>query len=129
MTAAYPPSARLHSGRDYSRIFNRQQKAAGKHVVVLACRRPPNAGAAARLGIVVSVKAVKLSVRRHQLKRWVRELFRTRLKEAAIEHDIVVLFRRDVPEDGHALLDNEIESLLPKALSAAPERRDPRRAS
>jgi ribonuclease P protein component len=118
MDATFPPALRLHDGRDYGRVFNRQQKAAGKHVVVLV--RSRRAGSPGRLGVMVPSKSVPSSVRRHQLKRWVRELFRLRLKPALHGCDAVVLFRRDPPPDGHAILDGEILALVPKALAAAP---------
>ena len=113
---SFPPAMRFHHGRDYGRLFHRQQKAAGRWVVVLVA---PSRGAAVlpRLGVMISVKAAKTAVRRHQLKRWVRELFRTRLVERLGRHDLVVLFRSDPPADAHAQLDHEILSLLPKALA------------
>ncbi|HYE06463.1 MAG TPA: ribonuclease P protein component [Planctomycetota bacterium] len=119
MDQRHPPEARLHDQRDFSRVFQRQRKAAGKHVVVLAVRRARRAGTRARLGVVVSTKVSSRAVRRHQLKRWVRELFRTRLSREATGFDLVVLFRRDPPPDGHAALDREIIALVPKALAAA----------
>lgn len=117
--AGLPPRARLHSNRDFSRVMHRQQKAAGRHVVVLVLPRPRKLDPRARLGTMVSTKVAPSAVRRHQLKRWVRDLFRTRLKEALHGHDAVVLFRRDPPADGHRLLDEEICQLAAKALAAS----------
>lgn len=113
---SFPPAMRFHHGRDYGRLFHRQQKAAGRWVVVLVApsRKQP---ALPRLGVMISTKAAKTAVRRHQLKRWVRELFRTRLVERLGQHDLVVLFRSDPPADAHAQLDQEILTLLPKALA------------
>jgi ribonuclease P protein component len=67
---------------------------------------------------MVGAKAVKTAVRRHQLKRWVRELFRTRLKAVLAGHDCIVLFRSDPPEEAHGRLDDEIVGLVTKALAA-----------
>lgn len=120
MSFAFPPTMRFHHGRDFGRVFHRQQKAAGRWVVVLVAPRrhgPP------RLGIMVSTKVAKAAVRRHQLKRWVRELFRLRLVPLLGGHDLVVLFRSDPPEDGHRRLDDEILALLPKALAGAAQPR------
>jgi len=126
MDASFPPTVRLHNDRDYSRVFNRQQKAAGQHLLLLV--RPQHrtaAGAvpAPRIGIMVSTKTASRAVRRHQLKRWVRELFRVTLKQQPQLQgwDVVVLFRRDPPADGHALLEREIGELLHRALAAAPK--------
>jgi ribonuclease P protein component len=74
-----------------------------------------------RQGVMVSTKTAPSAVRRHQLKRWVRELFRRELKDALAGYDVVVLFRRDPPPDGHAALDREITDLARKALTAQPQ--------
>jgi len=126
MDATFPPAVRLHNDRDYSRVFNRQQKAAGQHLLLLVRPQHRTASGAVpepRIGIMVSVKTASRAVRRHQLKRWVRELFRVRLKALPQLQgwDLVVLFRRDPPLDGHPLLEREILDLLPRALAAAPK--------
>jgi ribonuclease P protein component len=128
MPFPFPPSARLHDDRDYSRVFNRQQKAAGRAVVVLVRPRNPGPGgraASGRLGVMISVKAVKTAVRRHQLKRWVRELFRLRLAAVLAGHDAVVMFRSDHQGD-HPALDAEIAALASRAIAASSQPRPPR---
>jgi len=124
--ARFPPALRLHNDRDYSRVFNRQQKAAGPHLLLLLRPQQRTAAGAVpkpRIGIMVSTKTASKAVRRHQLKRWVRELFRLTLREQPQLQgwDIVVLFRRDPPQDGHQLLAREVLDLLPRALGAAPK--------
>lgn len=118
-----PARQRFHDGRDYGRVFHRQQKAGGRWTVVLLAPRGKRGPRSARLGIMVGVKIHKASVRRHQLKRWVRELFRRELKGLLHGHDCVVLFRADPPPDGHAALDTELRALVAKALRAAPRPR------
>lgn len=113
--ASFPPAQRFHHGRDYGRVMHRQQKAAGRHAVVLVA---PRRQGPARLGIMVSTKVADTAVRRHQLKRWIRERFRTAWKERAAGHDVVVLMRQDPPRDAHADLDAELDRLLDKALTA-----------
>lgn len=129
--ASFGPEHRLHSNRDYSRAFNRQQKAAGRWLVLLLrpYGRPGEPPGAARLGIMVSAKTADTAVRRHQLKRWMREVFRLRLKTALAGHDAVVLFRVNPPADARAELERELMTLVPKALAATPqpERRGARR--
>lgn len=130
MDASFGPQYRLHDNRDYSRVFNRQQKAAGRHVVVLVRPRSPKESPEGRIGVMVATKTARLSVRRHQLKRWVRELFRRELKTLAAGHDVVVLFRNDPPAEAHAVIDQEIRHLLPKAIQGTAQpgaRRDPTR--
>lgn len=120
--SSFGPEHRLHSNRDYGRVFHRQQKAAGRHTVVLLMPRPRRSGSGSaqpgRLGVMIGAKAVKTAVRRHQLKRWLRELFRTRLKTALAGHDCVVLLRNNPPEDCHTQLDDEVTALVTKALAA-----------
>jgi len=67
---------------------------------------------------MIGAKAVKTAVKRHQLKRWVRELFRQRLKTILAGFDCVVLFRNDPPADSHARLNDEIAALAAKAITA-----------
>jgi ribonuclease P protein component len=66
---------------------------------------------------MVAAKTVKTAVRRHQLKRWVRELFRTQLQHTLAGMDLVVLFRADPPEHGHRELETEIGELVVRALT------------
>lgn len=118
---AYPREHRLRRRSDFRRIFSHQNKAAGKFCVVLVSRHGKNFRGPARLGVVVSTKIHKTSVRRHQLKRWVRELFRLEFKKELDGMDLVVLFRRNPPADGHGVLDDEIRQLLPRAIRVAAE--------
>lgn len=116
MDMTFGPEHRLHDNRDYSRIFHRQQKVAGRHLVVLLRPRDRREASHARIGVMISAKTAPLSVRRHQLKRWVRESFRQHLKALLLGHDAVVLFRNNPPIDAHAIIDAELRYLVPKAL-------------
>jgi ribonuclease P protein component len=121
----FPPEARLRTNRDFTRVFNRQQKAAGRHVVALVRPHDPRHPRPPRLGIMIAVKTARLAVRRHQLKRWVRESFRLHLRPLLAGHDLVVLFRSDPPDDAeaHRRLAEELAGLVPKAVRAAPQPR------
>ena len=110
---------RLRRRNDFKRVFRHQNKAAAKHVVVLVSRHGFKFRGPGRLGVVVSSKVNKRAVRRHQLKRWVKELFRLELKQQTFGMDVVVLFRRDPPESGHAQIEKEIRQCLPKAIQVA----------
>lgn len=110
MSATLRPSERLHDDRDYARVFKRPRKLNGRNLSVLLS--PTGGDRPARLGVIVSTKVSKLSVRRHQLKRWVRELFRQRLKQELHGFDVVVLFRSAPETYTHALMDEEITALL-----------------
>lgn len=110
---------RLRRRNDFKRVFRHQNKAAGKYVVVLTSRHGQAYRGPGRIGVVVSTKVAKLAVRRHQLKRWVREWFRQEVKPEIYGMDVVVLFRRNPPDDGHQLVDKECQKLIPKAIKAA----------
>jgi ribonuclease P protein component len=114
---SFPKQARLRLRREYGYLMTRQQKAVGRHVVLLAC---PRRGGQPRLGIMISRKVSKCSPRRHQLKRWVRELFRCELQHRVETVDLLVLFRRDLVRDGHRMLDREIRALVDEAITAKP---------
>ena len=115
MDQRFPPSARFHDRRDYGRAWHRGVKAHGRWCGVHLAPRPRRGGRGARLGITVSTKVHKRAVRRHQLKRWVRELFRRELRTRLHGLDLSVVFRRDPPPDGHAALDAELQHLVAKA--------------
>ncbi len=122
---SFSAAERFHTRRDYNAVMVRQQKAVGKYLIVLLSPRTGSSeesSSCARLGILVSKKINKRAVRRHQLKRWVREVFRRELKGQLAGYDVVVLFRRDPPDnDGtYARIRNECvkcssEALLAKA--------------
>jgi ribonuclease P protein component len=119
-----PPPARFHHGIDFTRAFDRGQKAGGRFCQVLLRPRgktQDGAGRCARLGVMVSTKVAPLAVRRHMLKRWVRELFRVRLKERLDGWDCAVIFRSDPPD--HAQCDAEILALIERASVAKAEGR------
>lgn len=124
----HPPAARFHHGVDFSRAFDRGQKAAGRHLVVLVRprgRTPEGKPRCGRLGVMISVKAVKLAVDRHRIKRWARELFRLRFKDAVDGWDLMLLLR-SAPLD-HATFIDEVVQLLGRAMAAQPEGRGRRR--
>ena len=117
--ARFPHHARLHHGGDYNRVFHHQQKAAGRMTVVLVRERPRKGPQRARIGVMVPAKVIKTAVRRHQVKRWIREWFRIEMQSAFAHHDVVVLLRADPPkENGHTVLKAELAALAPKALAA-----------
>jgi ribonuclease P protein component len=126
---AFPPASRLHGDRDYGRVFQRQQKSAGPHLVALL-RPRPRAGREperARLGVMVSTKVAARAVRRHELKRWARELFRLELQESLQGWDLVLLLRKDPPADGHAVFAQEVRDQVRRALTRQPQPGDGRR--
>ncbi|MCS6971349.1 MAG: ribonuclease P protein component [Planctomycetota bacterium] len=119
----FPPAARFHHGSDFTRAFAQGQRAHGAFCqLCLRARGRLSDGRTrcARLGIMVSSKVARTAVRRHTLKRWVRELFRLRLKERLAGWDCVIVFRADPPD--HAACDAEILTLLERLLGQQRER-------
>ncbi|MFW5828874.1 MAG: ribonuclease P protein component [Planctomycetota bacterium] len=112
---AYPKRVRLRRRSDFTRVMRRQQKAVGRHLVVLIA---PRRSGPARLGVTVGLRVSKSSPRRHQLKRWVVECFRTSLQQRLVSVDLLVVFRRDFPRAGHGHLLAELERLVEPALAA-----------
>jgi ribonuclease P protein component len=125
---SFPPAARFHHGRDYSRVFQRAQKAAGRWCVLMLRPRGRGPGKTTappgRLGVMVPVKAVKLAVDRHAIKRWAREWFRCAAKERLAGFDALVLLRSGPPD--HRACATELAQLLDRALAAKAEARPPR---
>lgn len=120
MDQSFPATARLHDRRDYGRVFHRQQKAAGRHAVLLVAPRPKRGPQRSRLGVMVSLKVDKRAVERHRIKRWVREHFRTAWQHRVHGHDLVVLMRRCPPAERHPEFDRELDRLLERAMRASP---------
>ena len=70
----FPPTARLHTPAEFSRVFEQRRSAASQGLVLYAC---PNAGGPPRLGMSVSrriggavVRSVGAWVRPLSLPRW-----------------------------------------------------------
>ena len=90
MTGAFQKSSRLTNGAEYGRVFARPRVAQDRCFRILA---RDNGRDGARLGLAVSKKNCKTAVGRNRLKRIIRESFRHRAPELAVNGgiDIVVL--------------------------------------
>ncbi|PLY16965.1 MAG: ribonuclease P protein component [Sedimenticola sp.] len=105
MKACFPRSARLISPKDYSRVFNRAQKSVDDYFTVLYRVNDLNQ---ARLGLAIAKKNLKRAVDRNQVKRVVRESFRSHQPELE-GLDIVVLSRKGIPAGDKPLLHASLE--------------------
>ncbi len=91
-TEAFPRTARLIRGDEYSWVFARADRSRDHCFTVLARKRGGNGS---RLGLAVSKKAVRRAVDRNRVKRMVRESFRKE-REALRGLDVVVVARQGV---------------------------------
>ena len=89
-----PATARLRSGRDFQRVYQRGQRAAGALLTVVALRGRGARGA--RVGVSVS-KDHGAAVRRNKIKRLLREAFRLERMHLPADFDIVLIPR---PREG-----------------------------
>lgn len=91
----FPRTNRLLNSAEYQAVLGTAQwRLSHRHYLLLA---KPNAGQAARLGLVVSRKNIRLATRRNRIKRVVRETFRHyayRLRSL----DVLFLSRRGLDE-------------------------------
>ena len=88
--ARFRRAHRLRDGRDYRRLAATGHRAASKNYVVLTVQRETHDSA--KLGITVS-RRVGSAVQRNQVKRVVREWFRTRRSKLPRDLDVVVIAR------------------------------------
>lgn len=81
-TNRFPRQHRLRSKVEFDRVFERNSRSSDAYFSVLA--RPNEAGHA-RLGLAVSKKAAPDAVDRNRIKRLVREHFRNRADQPALD--------------------------------------------
>lgn len=111
---AFPRSHRLLTPAEFKPLFDQPQwRASSQHFLLLASE---NGLAAARLGIVVGKRRVRLAVHRNLIKRLVRESFRLR-QPALAGLDIVVLVRADLNAPQRQALGSELEQVWAKLLA------------
>jgi len=103
---------RLTRRPDFLAVQERGRRISGSSYLLLALARPgalPRAGA--RLGITVSKKVGKASVR-NQVKRWVRESYRRMSDLAPLGTDLVVVARAGAVTSGLLGTSTELRGLL-----------------
>jgi ribonuclease P protein component len=85
---------RLLTSKDYSHVFQKAFKINNKAFTLLVRENNLNHP---RIGLVIAKKNLKLATKRNQVKRLLRESFRTSSQEMA-NYDLVVLTRRDIAQ-------------------------------
>lgn len=86
-----PSRARLHSQKEFQRVYSRGSRATGEWITVVALRRRDQDGA--RLGVSVS-KDHGAAVRRNKIKRLLREAFRLERHAFSPDLDMVLIPRQ-----------------------------------
>ena len=118
-----PATARLRSGRDFQRVYQRGQRAAGALLTVVALRSRSARGS--RVGVSVS-KDHGAAVRRNKIKRLLREAFRLERKHLPADFDLVLIPR---PREGKlqlAALRAELLALVARIAAGEGRRSRPR---
>jgi ribonuclease P protein component len=108
----FPRRLRLTRRPDYLVVQERGRRVSGSSYLLLAMARPDaSRQAGARLGITVSKKVGKASVR-NQVKRWVRESYRRMSDLAPAGTDLVVVARTSAATSGFEATTAELRGLL-----------------
>lgn len=104
---------RLTRRADFLAVQERGRRVAGSSYLLLALPSPgaKNEAAPARLGITVSKKVGKATVR-NQVKRWVRESYRRMSELAPPGTDLVVVARPIAVDAGYLRTADELRGLL-----------------
>lgn len=114
---SFPPTVRLLARREFLRVYDRGQRAAGPSVVVFAM---PNGLSWSRLGLTVSRKFGG-AVARNLMKRRIREIFRNRRTTLPAGLDLVVNVRQGAGSTPFERLDAEFcEQVLSVARRCLP---------
>jgi ribonuclease P protein component len=71
--AGYPPEQRLHTSKEFGRVFADPARSSDRFFTILG---RPNTAPHARLGLTISRRVAKRAVDRNKLKRLAREAFR-----------------------------------------------------
>jgi ribonuclease P protein component len=103
----FPPSCRLRTSREYTRLWRQGRRCHTPQLLVIAA-----AGAAGiRLGISVSRK-VGNAVCRNRIKRWLREYFRRHRAELGSGTELSVVVKPGAALLGHGELDQQLQEAL-----------------
>jgi ribonuclease P protein component len=115
--AGFSHSHRLHTAREFGRVFAEPARSSDRYFTVLG---RPNDRNTARLGLTISRRAAKRAVDRNKLKRLARESFR--MQQQLPAWDFVVLARpgadRTIKRALRESLDRHFDRLKKLASSA-----------
>lgn len=106
----FPRGERLTRRRDYLEVYRKGQKARGRAFDCFVVRR---AGQGRKFGLAVSRK-VGGAVTRNRVKRYIREIYRTRRKHMVDDIDLVVVARPESASMSFAECEQAIGELFRK---------------
>lgn len=117
---AFPKAHRLLTSDDFQAVFaDAPFRASHKHFLILA---RPNKHTAARLGLIIAKKHIRLATERNRMKRLIRETFRRQPPNFS-GIDVIVLARKGMDSlDNRTLidqLDRQWLRIARKALAAS----------
>jgi len=104
--------ARIRRGKDYSQIYKKGRRLAGKYLIIFVC---PNQLPRNRFGIVTS-KKIGNAVVRNRAKRQLRAIIRKNEAQLPPGNDVVVVARYNIKEAIFAVLERDLLRLLKRAV-------------
>lgn len=115
-----PKAERIAKRADFVRVYSDGKKQFGRYVVVFAL---PTEHGLSRIGITATRKIGKANVR-NRLKRWSREVYRTRRSELGLERrsiDFVINIKQSAVDTTFAAFSSDLTRSLRKAASSIGE--------
>ncbi len=116
MSARFPASVRVRTGRDYRAAFDDRRRVTTRHFSLHLRLRD---GGFCRLGMAVSRKVSPDAVQRNRIKRQIREAFRHEQHDLP-RGDLVVVARSGAAALDNAALRAELATLLARARALPP---------
>lgn len=105
---AFPKAARLRKAREFKEVYVRGEKRTSRSFIVFALL---NGLSYSRFGVTTPRKLGK-APERNRIKRRVREILRTAIRQIPVGIDFVVNPRKSVLDRGFDMLRSELLSLL-----------------
>jgi ribonuclease P protein component len=97
---SFSKAKRLQTPADFQAVFSQPIRSKSTCFTILA---RPNQSECARLGAIITKRIIKRAVHRHEVRRVVRESFRTN-QELLVGLDIIVLVRCVIPRKQNQVL-------------------------
>jgi ribonuclease P protein component len=119
----FPAEARLRRRSEFLTIQRRGERVFGRRLIILWTK---GATPRTRIGITVS-KKVGNAVRRNQIKRWIREVFRRHPGPSDPPLDLIVTAKRGVEDFSYDAIRDELTNVLQRIFARAQDPEPPSR--